>query len=158
KTVSVVGGGPALAGSTLEYDVRVTNVASVPAFNLVISDNLDADTPGQLSYVAGLATLNGSTAGVTGAGPVITADHGSAHGSLAPNGSALLRFRALINANAPTGTPVTNTGVVDWNTPSQRLTASVTVNVGSTPGVGVIGGTVWHDFNFDKVFDAGRAL
>ena len=31
KTVSVVGGGPVLAGSTLEYLVTVTNVASVPA-------------------------------------------------------------------------------------------------------------------------------
>src|SRR5262249_24043190 len=69
KQVSVVGGGLVLAGAQLEYLVRVTNVASVPAFNVVITDNLDAVTPGLLTYVPGSAVLNGSAAGGPPAGP-----------------------------------------------------------------------------------------
>jgi uncharacterized repeat protein (TIGR01451 family) len=63
KEVAVVGGGPAIAGAQLEYTVRAVNIASVPASNVVITDNLDASQPGQLSYVVGSATLNGSRRG-----------------------------------------------------------------------------------------------
>ncbi len=157
KTVAVVGGGAALTGSTLEYVVRVTNVSSVPAVDVVLSDDLDANPPpGALTLVAGSATLNGNTGGVSVVGSLITADYDGTYGSLAPGASAVLRFRAVINA--PNGTPVTNTGVVDWNTPPQQLTASVTIVVGTTPGVGVLSGTVWHDFNFDNVIDSARLL
>src|SRR5262249_563168 len=40
--VTVVGGGAAVPGAQLEYLVRVTNIASVPAFNVVITDDLNA--------------------------------------------------------------------------------------------------------------------
>jgi uncharacterized repeat protein (TIGR01451 family) len=62
KQVSVVGGGAALPGSELEYVVRVANIAAVPAFSLVITDTLPS---GQLAYVNGSATMNGSAAGVS---------------------------------------------------------------------------------------------
>jgi uncharacterized repeat protein (TIGR01451 family) len=55
KQVTVIGGGAALPGAVLEYVVRVTNIAAVPATNVVITDNLDATTPGQLVYVNGSA-------------------------------------------------------------------------------------------------------
>ena len=54
--------------------VNVTNVASVPAQNVVITDNV----PGQLTYVAGSAVLNGSANGVTVAGSLITASQSGA--------------------------------------------------------------------------------
>ena len=63
KNVAVVGGGPALAGAMLEYVVQATNIGAVPAYNVVVRDDLDA-TPGRLTYVAGSATLNGSANGV----------------------------------------------------------------------------------------------
>ena len=37
----------------LEYVVRVTNIAAVPASNVVITDDLKARDAGQLTYVAG---------------------------------------------------------------------------------------------------------
>src|SRR5207247_2666420 len=59
KQVLVVGGGPALPGSTLEYLVTVTNIAALPALNVVVTDDLNA-SPGQLAYVPGSAVMNGS--------------------------------------------------------------------------------------------------
>ena len=61
KQVAVVGGGPAIAGATLEYVVRVTNIASVPAQYVVITDDLSVPMPGYLTYVDQSATLNGAT-------------------------------------------------------------------------------------------------
>ena len=48
KQVTVVGGGAASPALELEYVVRVTNIAAVPATNVVITDDLDASQPGQL--------------------------------------------------------------------------------------------------------------
>ncbi|MHC4992925.1 MAG: SdrD B-like domain-containing protein, partial [Planctomycetota bacterium] len=158
KQVTVVGGGPALAGSQLEYVVRVINIAAVPAYGVVISDDLDTPTPGQLVYVPGSATMNGSPLGVTVSGSIITADYSSAYGPLPPGGSALLRFRAVIESRLPSGTTVTNTGVVTWNTPPQSASASVSVDVGGTPGVGALNGRVWHDSDLDGVLGAGERL
>src|SRR5690606_11239085 len=46
KGVAVVGGGPALAGSTLEYTVVVQNVGIVPAYEVMIRDDIAMPTPG----------------------------------------------------------------------------------------------------------------
>jgi len=159
KQVTVVGGGPALPGSTLEYLVTVANIAAVPAFNVAITDDLDAVTPGTLAYVAGSATMNGAPAGVSVAGSTITADYGALNGPLAPGGTVTLRFRAVLNPGLTLGTVVTNTGVVAWNNPIQTASASVSIVVGSIPGFAVLSGSVWHDADFDDVQDSGeRAL
>jgi uncharacterized repeat protein (TIGR01451 family) len=154
KQVVVVGGGPVLGNSTLEYLVRVTNVSSVPAVGVVITDDLA--TANWLTLVPGSASLNGSTIGVTEAGTLITADYSTSYGPLPPGASAQLRFRAVIN-NAPNGTVITNTGTVTWNT-TQTQSASVSVQVGLIPGVGVLSGTAWHDVDFNDVFDSGMQL
>ncbi|HKQ98370.1 MAG TPA: hypothetical protein VJV75_10875, partial [Candidatus Polarisedimenticolia bacterium] len=114
KQVTVVGGGAALPGSTLEYLVTVTNIAPLPAINVVITDTLPA---GQLTYVAGSATMNGVAAGVSVVGQTITADYAATYGALAPGGVVVLRFRAVLAAGLANGTVVTNTGVVTWNNP-----------------------------------------
>ncbi|HTH06796.1 MAG TPA: hypothetical protein VL916_13035, partial [Ilumatobacteraceae bacterium] len=158
KTVTVVGGGAALANSVLEYTVTVLNVSTVPAQSVVITDDLNADTPGLLTYVGGTATLNGAAAGVTAAGTLITADYAGTYGALPPSGSAVLRFRAQIDAGAVFGTVVTNTGTVAWDTPPETASASVSVTVGGMPGVGLLRGTVWHDTDFDDVLDPGERL
>jgi uncharacterized repeat protein (TIGR01451 family) len=156
KGVAVVGGGAAVAGAELEYVVRVLNIASVPALNVVITDNLDAPQPGRLVYVSGSATLNGSPAGVSVAGSTITANYASAIGALEPNGIAVLRFRAILATGLAEGTVVTNTGVVAWNQPTQTASASVSVIVGGVPGFAVMSGSAWHDANFDNARDAGE--
>ena len=64
KSVAVVGGGPALAGATLEYTVTATNIAAVPAYYVAMTDNLDEVNPAYLAYVDQSATMNGLSAGV----------------------------------------------------------------------------------------------
>ncbi|HZL95958.1 MAG TPA: hypothetical protein VFB99_20040, partial [Vicinamibacterales bacterium] len=154
---AVVGGGPAVAGATLEYVVRVDNVATVPASYVSITDDLSMPNPGYLTYVDQSATLNGLAAGVTVVGPVITADYYTVYGPLAPNASIVLRFRAVLNANLAIGTRVTNTGTVFWNQ-TQQASASVSIDVGGVVGVGTLYGTAWHDANFDNVLDANERL
>src|SRR6185436_16606667 len=94
KQVTVVGGGAALPGSTLECVVQVANIAAVPAFNVVLTDTLPA---GQLAYVNGSATMNGAAAGVSVAGATITADYGAVGGPLDPGETVILRFRAILD-------------------------------------------------------------
>jgi uncharacterized repeat protein (TIGR01451 family) len=158
KQVAVVGGGPALAGSQLEYVVSVINIAAVPAYDVVITDDMNAPTPGQLAYVNASATMNGSPVGVTVSGSIIAADYFGSHGPLQPGESVVLRFRAVINSNLSTGTTVTNTGVVTWNTPPDSASASVSVDVGGMPGVGALNGRVWHDSDFDGAVGGSERL
>ena len=159
KQVAVVGGGAAVPGAELEYVVRVVNIGAVPAYNVVVTDNLDAPLPGQLAYVNLSATLNGSAAGVSFAGSTITADYAGVYGTLDPGEIVVLRFRAILDPGLVDGTVVTNTGVVAWNTPTQTASASVSIIVGGIPGVAVLNGSAWHDANFDDGRDSGeRAL
>ncbi len=160
KQVAVVGGGAALPGSQLEYVVRVTNIAAVDALGVVISDDLDTVTPGYLSYVLGTATMNGAATGITVAGSLITADYSGSYGPLQSGQSIVLRFRATITTTPapPLGTTITNQATVTWNT-TQTASASVSIAVGGMPGVGMLNGFLWHDADFDDVFDGGeRAL
>jgi uncharacterized repeat protein (TIGR01451 family) len=153
KQVTVVGGGPALPGSVLEYVVTATNVALVPALNVVLTDTLPV---GQLAYVPGSATMNGLAAGTSFAGSTITADYAGTYGPLAPGGVVVLRFRATLDPGLANGTVVVNTGVVAWNIPTQTASASVSIVVGSIPGLGALSGSAWHDDDFDDFRDAGE--
>jgi len=153
KQVSVVGGGAALPGATLEYIVNVTNIAAMPATNVVITDDLAS---GQLAYVSGSATMNGSATGVSVAGSTITANYGATIGALAPGSAVVLRFRAVLNASLTTGAVVTNTGVVNWNSPTQTANASVALIVGTLPGLSALTGSAWHDANFNDARDSGE--
>ncbi|MFZ8983685.1 MAG: hypothetical protein ACO213_05315 [Steroidobacteraceae bacterium] len=159
KEVLVVGGGAALPGATLEYSLRVTNIGTVPATDVVITDDLNEATPGALSYVTGSASLDGSAAAVDLAGSVLSANYSAAGASLAPGAVTVLRFRAVMGASLAVGTTVTNTGRVAWNVPTQTAQASVSLQVGGQPGVGSLGGSAWHDANFDDLRGiAERAL
>ncbi|MEN8135067.1 MAG: isopeptide-forming domain-containing fimbrial protein [Thermodesulfobacteriota bacterium] len=153
KDVSVVGGGVALAGGQLEYIVRVTNISTVPANNVVITDNLDIPVAGQVTYVAGSATLNDLAIGVNYAAPVITADYSTAYGDLQPGEVIEVRFRVQIGSAVAIGTTITNTGIVNWNSPDPA-SASVSLDVGGTPGTAILNGNVWHDAGLDLFFDS----
>jgi uncharacterized repeat protein (TIGR01451 family)/fimbrial isopeptide formation D2 family protein len=147
KQVAVVGGGNAEVGAELEYIVRVTNIGTVAATSVVITDVL----PGQLSFVQGSAVLNSSSTGITVTGSIIIADYGS----LPANGSVVLRFYARIVSGA-VGTTLTNTAQVTWNTPSQNSTGSVSVGIGGSPGSAALNGLVWHDANFNKACEGNE--
>jgi len=155
KTVAVVGGGPAVAGGQLEYVVRATNIGSLPATNVVFTDDLGPIGP-LVIYIAGSGTLNGAAAGVTYAGSVLTADYAATYGDLPAGAAAQLRFRVQIDAAVAMGATITNIGEVRWNNPVQNDTASVSIGVGGTPGSATLNGTVWHDANLDAVYDSGE--
>jgi len=155
KQVTVVGGGVAEAGGQLEYVIRATNIGSLPATDVVITDDLAPPLGDQVSYVAGSGTLNGAAAGVTFAGTMLTADYGALYGNLPPGGTAALRFRVLIDPALAIGTTITNSGMVRWNDPAQTASAGVSVDVGGTPGSAILNGHVWHDANLDRVLDSG---
>jgi len=152
--VSVVGGGAAMPGATLEYTLRITNISPVPATNIVLTDNLDAAQPGLLAYVAGSGTLNGFASGLSFAGSTLTANYGSGGATLAPGGVVVIRFRTVLNPSALLGALVRNTGVVSWNNPAQTASASVSLFVGGIPGVSILNGIAFHDSDFDNTQDA----
>ncbi len=154
KEVSVVDGGPALPGATVEYTVTVRNVGAVPALDVSIIDDLDVPNPGYLSYVDQSATLNGLMNGVTVAGSVITADYSTNYGPLPPGDTIVLRFRAIIDPNLTVGTTVTNTAQVYWNDPQQSEMATVSIDVGAMPNAATINGEVWHDADHDGTPDS----
>ena len=155
KEVVVVGGGVAQAGGQLEFVVRVTNTGTTPATQVVLTDDLSS-LAGQASFVAGSATLNGLTAGVTYADPVLTANYAAIYGDLQPAASAVLRFRVLIDGALPIGTTLTNTAQVTWNTPPLNAESSVSLDLGGIPGSAMLNGHVWHDANFDNLHDTGE--
>jgi uncharacterized repeat protein (TIGR01451 family) len=153
KEVSVVGGGIAEAGSQLEYVIRVRNIGSLPATQVAVTDDLNPPLGNQVTYVVGSGTLNASTAGVSYAGGILTADFSAQYGNLLPGDNTIVRFRVQINSSLAVGTTITNTGVVRWNVPAETASASVSLDVGGTPGSANLSGYVWHDANLDKVRD-----
>jgi uncharacterized repeat protein (TIGR01451 family) len=158
KTVSVVGGGAALAGGELEYVVRVTNTGVVPVSNVVISDDLDIPIAGQMTYVANSGLLNGLPTGISLSGSTLTADYSTNYGDLAAAATVEVRFRVLLANTLIVDDTVTNTGVVDWNLIG---TASATVSIdvgGIPPGSANLNGEVWHDTNFNDAVDVGETL
>ncbi len=156
KQVQIVGGGAAEAGGQMEYVIRVSNIGSLPATRVVISDDLNPPLGDQVTYVAGSGTLNGSATGVSYAGSILTADYASQYGDLQPGASAIVRFRVQINPALTIGTTITNTGTVRWNDPAQNASASVSIDVGGTPGSAGLNGNIWHDADLDKVCDSNE--
>ena len=158
KEVSMVGGGAAVQGATVEYLVRVTNISNVPALYVVITDDLNMPVPGYLAYANNSATLNGQATGISVNAGVITADYSTTYGPLQPQQTALLRFRAVINPDLLDGTKVTNTATVKWNNPPQTASASVSFDVGAIPGQGILNGKAWHDANFTRTQEANERV
>lgn len=156
KAVSVVGGGPALAGATLDYVVQVTNVGTLPAYQVVIRDDIAVPQPGYLTFVDQSWTMNGATDGITVAGTLLTADYSTTYGALQPGRNITLRFRAVLDPNLEVGTRVTNTATVYWDDPARQASATVAIDVGGIVGSGLVNGRVWRDTDFDRVFDPGE--
>jgi len=158
KQVSVVGGGAAMPGGQLDYLVHVTNASTNPASSVAITDDLSTAGAGRLTFVNPPATMNGSTAGISIAGSLLTANFSVVYGPLQPGQSIDVRFRVQIASSLPVGTRLTNTAVVTWNNPPQTASASVSIDIGGVPGFGNLNGTAWLDANFNKIADVGEPL
>jgi large repetitive protein len=63
KEVMVVGGGAAEAGGQLEYVIRVSNIGSLAATRVAVTDDMGPPLGDQVTYMAGSGTLNGSRPG-----------------------------------------------------------------------------------------------
>ena len=156
KTVAIVGNGPAVPGSTLEYVLQATNISSLAATNLVFTDDL---TPlvGLVTYLPGSARLNGSGTGINFSNNTLTADYAAVYGDLPPGAVAELRFQAQISATAPLGTTLDNVGVVSWSSPTKTATANISIGVGGVPGSAALNGVVWRDTDLDSANDVNEA-
>jgi uncharacterized repeat protein (TIGR01451 family) len=116
-------------------------------------------TPGYLTFVDQSWSLNGATDGITVVGTLLTADYSTTYGALQPGRAVTLRFRAVLDPNLGVGTRVTNTATVYWDDPVRQASATVAIDVGGVVGSGLLKGRVWHDADFERVFDANeRAL
>jgi len=155
KDVSVVGGGSAEPGSELQYEIRVTNIGSLSATQVAVTDDLGTlPLGGLVTYVTGSGMMNGTSSGVSYSSNTLLADYGSVYGDLAPGASFTVRFLVQINSGLPYGTTITNTAEVHWNTPQESAVASVSLDVGGTPGSAALNGRVWHDASLDKIYDS----
>ncbi|MGB3212034.1 MAG: SdrD B-like domain-containing protein [Desulforhopalus sp.] len=155
KAVSVVNGTAAEPGTELAYVIQVANIGSLPATRVVVTDDLSPPLGDLVTYIAGSGTMNGISTGVTFAGDVLTADYGASYGDLQAGSNIVIRFRVQINMTLAYGTTIANTGVVSWKDPQQTTSATVSIDVGGTPGSASLNGRVWHDANLDKMYDAG---
>ncbi|WP_418295624.1 hypothetical protein [Microbulbifer sp. SA54] len=158
KEVAVVGGGAAEAGKVLEYLVRVTNISAVPASLVSIYDDLLVAGEGVLTYVDDSARLNGQPTGVMVNGSVISADYSTNYGDLQPSETITLRFQARLAENLAIGYTVVNTAEVKWNDPPAYNEATVTIDIGGTPGIANVSGYLWHDVNFSETADSEERL
>jgi uncharacterized repeat protein (TIGR01451 family) len=138
--------------------VHVTNTSTSPATPDVITDDLSSAGAGRVTFVNPPATMNGSTAGISIAGSLLTANYSAVYGPLQPGQSIDVRFRVQIASGLPAGTRVTNTAVVTWNNPPQTASASVSIDIGGVTGAGSLNGTAWLDANFNKIADLGEPL
>ncbi|WP_051690058.1 SdrD B-like domain-containing protein [Pelobacter seleniigenes] len=157
KTVALVDGISAEPGTELVYSVRVTNIGSLPASNVLVTDDLS----GLLSlvdFVSASAVMDGSASGTSFLGGVLSADYSATYGNLSPGGSFLVRFQVRINSAVAPGTTITNSATVSWDTPTQSASASVSLDVGGTPGSAALNGLIWHDSSLDRHYDEGSEI
>lgn len=155
KDVAVVDGGSAEPGSELTYTIRVTNIGTLPATLVHVIDDLSPPLGNQLNYVAGSGSLNGLDSGVDFSTNVMTARYSDIYGDLAPGGSFVVRFNARIDSSLAQGTSIINSADVNWDSPQQSASATVTLDVGGTPGAAAMNGSIWHDSDFDRLFSSG---
>ena len=146
KQVSVVGGGAAEPGIELEYVVQVSNIGSVTATNVVIASNLELPDSGQVTYVTGSGLLDGLATGVSLVGSTVTVNYGDMPASAMTE----LRFRVLINLSLVIGDTIVKTTDATWNSPSETVSATVSIDIGGIPGSAILNGQVWHDADFNN--------
>ena len=154
----MVGGGPALPGSQLEYTVTVRNVAVVPAYGVVITDDLDAATPGLLALRARLRDAERRDDGRHRRGH---AHHGRLLRRVRPARAECVGRAALPRHDRrrrrdrarPSRTPAWSPG-----TRRRRRRARASRSTWAARRASACcAARVWHDADFDDVLDAQRA-
>ncbi|WP_303722870.1 isopeptide-forming domain-containing fimbrial protein [Malonomonas rubra] len=161
KQVAVIDGGTAEAGSQLEYLIRVTNIGSLPATQVLVTDDLALKIDGlppladYVDYIANSARLNGSATGVTFMGTQLTADYAAEYGDLPAGADFEVRFRVRIKPTVARGTTLTNSAQVTWDN-NPPVSAEVSLDVGGAPESAALNGRVWHDADLNLLDDDGE--
>jgi len=145
KEVYVVGGGVALAGGELEYILTVSNTGLLDATNVMLVDVI----PPNVVYTLGSTKLDGSTAfigsGVAEPGVNLTVNYQLAKGALEAGEKFTVSYRVITDSALIAGTEVLNTATVTWTQQPDPITDNAMIEIGGAPGVGVVGGNIWHD-------------
>ncbi|WP_353648310.1 LPXTG cell wall anchor domain-containing protein [Nakamurella sp. A5-74] len=147
KTVTnLSGNSPAQPGDTLEYQISFTNTGADFADNAVIRDPLPAGitySPGTLSVLTGAnpgakTDAAGDDVGSYAAAArevsfrVGTGATATTGGTLAPNASTSVRFRATVD-RAASGTTITNVALLDYRARAINKDYTFTGNAVDTP-------------------------
>jgi uncharacterized repeat protein (TIGR01451 family) len=154
KDVAVVDGGSAEPGSELTYTIRVSNIGTLAATLVSVIDDLAAPLGDQLNYVSGSGTIDGLSSGVSFTSNQLVADYAGTYGDLEGGASFVVTFNATIDSASDYGTTITNEAEVFWGNPQESDTAEISIDVGGTPDGAVLNGNVWHDADFDTLFDS----
>ncbi len=145
KEVYVVGGGVAIAGGELEYILTVSNSGGVNATNVLLVDAI----PANVVYTLGSTKLDGSTSfigsGVSEPGANLTVNYQLAKGVLEAGEKFTVSYRVVSDSALLPGTEISNTATVTWTEQPGPITDSAIIEIGGAPGVGVVGGNIWHD-------------
>lgn len=121
KTGRDINGGKLLAGDVIEWTITATNGEAVGATGTVITDALSANT----HYVAGSITGTGADASDT---KNLTWNVGT----LAENGSAVVRFRTTVPAGLAGGTVIRNRAGVATNETTLRYSSYASLTVAAS--------------------------
>jgi len=145
KEVYVVGGGVAQAGGELEYILTVSNNGQVNASNVMLVDVI----PANVVYTLGSTKLDGSTSfigsGVAEPGVNLTVNYQLAKGVLEAGEKFTVSYRVVSDSALVPGTEIRNTATVTWTEQPAEITDDAVIEIGGAPGVGVVGGNIWHD-------------
>jgi uncharacterized repeat protein (TIGR01451 family) len=163
KEVIVVGGGTVQLNGQLEYLIRVSNIGTSPANNVVVTDVM----PPELTYLSGSAQLNGTSnpanVDIQFTGNTLTVNYGNSpiYGPLNPGDSFVATFRATVSGPfTASDNTISNEAGLNWTgcavIPGRSDCAfdGANVDLGGAPGVANISGRVWNNLLHDDVYDA----
>ncbi|WP_164655885.1 isopeptide-forming domain-containing fimbrial protein, partial [Thiorhodococcus mannitoliphagus] len=111
--------GPFQAGEEITITLKVENTGTAPAFDIVVTDQLNAGANNDLldlSTVEAVATPTGYGSNLPLSSGVDTVTYSSNSGvSLAPGDTVTFTFKAKVRDEVVTGSTFTNTADVDWD-------------------------------------------
>jgi len=142
------GDGFITAGDELEYTVVINNISRAPVPDVILLDNLPAET----TYVPN-TTYNGATPIPDNTAPATAFpldEDGTNVGTIPVGGSITVTFRVILQNPLPEDTAeIVNTG--------SATAVGVTIPFEDRTPLGGIGDFVWNDFDRDGIQDAGEA-
>jgi uncharacterized repeat protein (TIGR01451 family) len=121
-SVEKMGPFEAAAGQTISYTITLTNIGTTNATNVVLTDNVPANTT-PLSFTQASGTPQYVLASINNG-----ATYTASAGIVQPGASATFTLTVTINSNTPNGATVTNTATVAADSDADESNNSSSVN------------------------------